>query len=161
MSRKYVAQVNNQNFVYPNQYMAEYDVEIIHNLNEASVYGTITNFSATTIASSAITLNFNWTWVSNGAEPFLGPYIYPGGYQMGFTIHCLPAGQTYYKPWRLADYVAVAVNTPSASGSHTTTIYPSQFQISSFTTGTYYFEFRMVGKRAVYPIGATLSITIP
>jgi hypothetical protein len=160
MSRKYIAQVNNQNFVYPNQYLAEYDVEIIHDLNEASVSGTVTNFSATTIASSAITLNFNWSWSSNGAEPFAGPFIYPGGYQMGFTIHCLPAGQTYYKPWRLVDFLNVTANTVYQYGSHTTTIYPSQFQIGSFTTGKYYFEFRVVGKRAVYPIGATLSITV-
>jgi hypothetical protein len=160
MSRKYIAQVNNQNFVYPNQYLAEYDVEIVHNLNEASVSGTVTNFSATTIASSAITFNLNYTWASNGAEPFVGNYIYPGGYQKGFTIHCLPAGQTYFKPWRLVDYKSVLLNTITTSGTFGFRITPSQFQISSFTTGTYYFEFRIIGKRAIYPIGATLTITV-
>ena len=53
MSRKYISQVNNQNFVFPNNEVSEYDVEIIHDVNDNCVSGSVINFSATTISEEA------------------------------------------------------------------------------------------------------------
>jgi hypothetical protein len=156
MSRKYIAQINNDNFVYPNYKLAEYDVEIVHDLNEYSVSGIVTNLSATTISSTAITLTFQWTWISNGAEPF----ILQGGSQSGFSVHILPPNQTYYKPWRLITYATVTKDTTSQSGTITFTTNPSNYGLTTFVTGIYYLEIRFVGHRAIFPVTAQLSITV-
>ena len=64
---KYIPQLNNQNFVFPNYDLVEYDVDIIHNLNEYSVSGTVTNFTGTSITSSGATFSYNYTWNKNNA----------------------------------------------------------------------------------------------
>ena len=62
MSKKYIKQVDSQNFVYPNYGITEYDTEIIHDINNNSVSGTVSNFSATTVSYSSITFSFNYTF---------------------------------------------------------------------------------------------------
>ena len=57
MSRKYISQVDNQNFVFPNNEVAEYDVDIIHDVNDNCVNGSVIAFSATTISSSGTSLS--------------------------------------------------------------------------------------------------------
>lgn len=159
MSRKFIGQVNNQNFIYPNNYLAEYDTEIIHDVNENSVSGTVTNFSATTVNATGITFTHNYTWSKNNAEPF----IRQSGNLALFSVHCMVEGQDYFKPWRLVDSVATA-NTGLTffSSSNTVLITPSQMGISSFDNGTYYFEFRFIGHRAIYPVCQSIAIgTLP
>jgi hypothetical protein len=158
MSRKFIGQVNNQNFIYPNNYLAEYDTEIIHDVNENSVSGTVTNFSATTVSSTGITFSYNYTWSSNGGEKFIND----AGDLMILSVHMMAEGQDYFKPWRLVDYVYSSIIVESASGSNTITVTPSQMGINSFSNGTYYFEFRFIGHRAIYPVCQSIAIgTIP
>ena len=72
MSKKYVAQVNSTNFVYPNNTLAEYDVDIIHDLKENSVSGTTTGFSALYDSETGnINISFTYQWYLNSAEPFI------------------------------------------------------------------------------------------
>lgn len=158
MSYKYIPQLNNENFVFPNYDLSEYDVDIIHNIDSDSVTGTVTSFSATTRTSTGITIQYSWSWSRNGAEV----YINPSGNIHLVSVHCLTNTQTYYKPWRLVD-----LRTDSTTGSSTysgTTSFsftPSQMGVTSFTTGTYYFEIRFIGLKSIYPVCQTLSITIP
>jgi hypothetical protein len=156
MSRKYIKQVDNDNFVYPNNNLAEYDIEIIHDINNNSVTGSVINFSATTVTSSSITFSFGYTWTKNGAEPF----ILNNGHLSLLSVHCFVNGQQYYKPWNLVYEINTSdPNATSVTGIETFTITPGQFGLSSFTDGMYYFEFRFVGHRAVYPVCASLNVT--
>ena len=158
MSYKYIPQLNETNFVYPNYEISEYDVDILHSINNNSVSGTVTNFSATTIASTGITLNHSYTWSKNGAEVF----VTSAGLLNLLSVHMIAAGQTYYKPWRLVDLVtSVSTGISTASGSNTITVTPSMMGLTTFVTGTYYFEFRFIGLKSIYPVCQTLSITVP
>jgi hypothetical protein len=156
MSIKYIKQINNQNFVFPNATLAEYDVDIVHDLNENSVSGTVNTFSATTVSSTGITITSNITWNSNGAELF----IKNSGLSTLVTFHMLPAGQLYFKPWVIIGFASGSSNQTTYTATRTMNVIPSQFGLTTFTTGTYYFEVRFVGKRAIYPVCQTLTITI-
>ena len=156
MSKKYISPVQNANFVYPNNDPTEYDIEIIHDINNNSVSGTVTNFSATTISSSAITFTYDFTWVLNGAEPF----ITDSGLTALLSVHMMIPGQTMYKPFRVVRSHGVTNpgSTYSVSGA-TFTATPDGFGFNAFTNGDYYFEFRFIGHRAIYPICQTYSIS--
>ena len=154
---KYIPQLNETNFVYPNFELSEYDVDIIHNINSNSVSGTVTNFSATTIASTGMTFTHNWTWSKNSAEP----YISTSGQIHLLSVHMIAGGQTYFKPWRLVDIVTSGTTgSTTYSGSNTVTVTPAMMGLTTFTSGTYYFEIRMIGLKSIYPICQTLSITV-
>lgn len=156
MSVKYIPQLNNQNFVYPNYDLAEYDVNIIQDLNENSVSGTTTSFTATTISSSAMTITFSYTWSKNSAEPFIA-----NSNLRVLSLHMLAGGQTYYKPWRLVSQVSSgSTGATTLSGSVSQVVTPAMLGLSTFVTGTYYFEIRFIGAKAIYPVCQTLSITI-
>jgi hypothetical protein len=67
----------------------------------------------------------------------------------------------YYKPWRLVHTVTSTSGT-TKSGTVTFTVTPSQMWVSSFSNGVYSFEIRMIGKRAIYPICKSVTVsTIP
>lgn len=156
MSTKYIPQLNNQNFVFPNYDLAEYDVNIIQDLNENSVSGTTSGFTASTISSSSMTISFNYTWAKNNAEVFLN-----GGNLRVLSLHMLAGGQTYYKPWRLVSQVSSGTTgATTLSGSVSQVVTPAMLGLASFVTGTYYFEIRFIGAKAIYPVCQTLSITI-
>ena len=157
MSRKYIGQQNVDNFIYPNNTLVQYGIEIIHNINNDSVNGTVTNFTGTTTSSTGLTITFDYSWVLNGADPFINE---DGDYNI-LSVHMLDPTGLYYKPWRLV-YGKYASPTTANSGTVSVTLIPSQMGISSFTNGTYYFEIRFIGKKSVYPICETLTIsTIP
>ena len=63
MSNQYIPQINNQNFVYPNYELAEYDVDIIHDINNNSVSGFVTSFSAQTVTSTIISIGYAGFWI--------------------------------------------------------------------------------------------------
>jgi hypothetical protein len=155
---KYIPQLNETNFVFPNYDIAEYDVDIIHNINNLSVSGTVSNFVVSgTARTTGITFTHDYTWSQNGAETFINT----GGFLMLLTVHMLAAGQTYYKPWRLID--SVTGSSPFAStysGSNTITVTPAQMGLTAFVSGTYYFELRFIGLKAIYPICQTISVTV-
>ena len=157
MSKKYIAQINSSNFVFPNNTLAEYDVEIVQDINDNSVSGTISNFTGTSIASTGMTFTHDWSWARNDADVFISA---AGDIHL-LSVHMLAAGQTYYKPWRLVDIITSGTTGSSTySGSNTITVTPSMVGLTTFITGTYYFEIRMIGLKSIYVLCQTLSITV-
>ena len=158
MSTRYIPQINETNFVFPNYELSEYDVDIIHSINDNSVSGTVTNFIVSgTPRTTGITFTHNYTWTKNNAET----YISTSGQIHLLSVHMIAAGQTYFKPWRLVDLVTSAITGSSSySGSNTITVTPAMMGLTTFSSGTYYFEFRFIGLKAIYPVCQTLSITV-
>jgi hypothetical protein len=158
MSTRYIPQLNETNFVFPNYEISEYDVDIIHSLNENSISGTVTNFVVSgTARTTGITLTNDYTWSQNGALTYITP---TNGMRL-FSVHALAAGQTYYKPWRLVDTFNVSAPFSSSySGSNTIVMTPANLGLSAFTSGTYYFEFRFIGLKSIFPVCQTLQITV-
>lgn len=158
MSRKYIRQQIFQDFVYPNNEVSQYDIDnIIHDLNENCVDGTVNSFSATTVSSSSIDFALNYTWNLNGAEPF----IRNSGNLGLISVHMLAPGQNYYKPWRI---VTTRSNTSPSTTAFTESVVfsvsSSLAGVSSFTNGTYYFEVRFIGHRCIFPVCVSLNINV-
>lgn len=154
MSRKYISQQNVDNFIYPNNVLKQYGVEIVHNINNNSVSGTVTNFTGTSISISAITMSFDYTWSLNGAEPFIDD---AGDYNI-LSVHMMAPSGLYYKPWRQV-YGKYSSPVTGNTGSVSVTLTPSQLGLTYFTDGTYYFEIRMIGKKSVQPICKSLVVS--
>jgi len=157
MGRKYIKQRTSSNFVYPNNSLEEYDVDIVHDINNNSVSGTTTSITASSVSSSGITFSFDYTWAQNSAEPF----VFTGTSYSFLSVHMMEPNTIYYKPWRLVSAVTgTAASTKSGTVSFTVT--PSQMGVSSFTNGVYSFEIRMIGKRAIFPICQSVTVsTVP
>ena len=158
MSTKYIPQINETNFVFPNYEISEYDVDIIHSINDNSVSGTVTNFVVLgTARTTGITFTHDYTWSRNSAQVF----VTSANLLNVLSVHMIAAGQTYYKPWRLVDLVTSVLTTATnLSGSNTITVTPAMMGLATFTSGTYYFEIRLIGLKSIYPICQTLSITV-
>ena len=159
MSNQYIPQINNQNFVFPNYELAEYDVDIIHTPNENSVSGTITNFTGTSITTSGITFSYNYVWNRNGADPVISN----SGVLNLLSVHILAPNQNYFKPWRCVNLITGSgISGTTFGGYNTFTVTPSQLGLTSFTNGTFYLEFRFIGEKAIYPICQTYTVgTLP
>jgi hypothetical protein len=157
MTRKYIRQQILQDFVYPNNEVSQYDVDnIVHDINDNSVSGVVNSFSATTFNSTGLTISYNTTWNLNGAEPWIR-----NSSALGIlSVHMLAPTQNYYKPWRVvtsSSNVDVTTLTQTLSFSVT----PSQVGLSTFTSGTYYYEVRFIGHRSIYPVCVNLNLTLP
>lgn len=149
MSNQYIPQINNQNFVFPNYELAEYDVDIIHTPNENSVSGTISNFTGTSATGTGITFSFNWVWNKNGADPVISN----SNVLNLLSVHILAPGQEYFKPWRCVKLITGSgISGTTFSGYESFTVTPSQLGLTSFIQGTFYLEFRFIGEKAIYPI---------
>jgi hypothetical protein len=156
MSRKYVGQQSDYNFVYPNNDPKQYDVEIVHDINNYSVSGTVTNFTGTSISSTGMTISFDWSWTKNGAEPFISD---SGNINL-LSVHMMTADQGYFKPWRLVEYENNATTgSTSYTGTTSFSVTPSQIGLNAFVNDDYYFEIRFIGHRAIYPICETLTVS--
>lgn len=156
MSRKYIRQQIIQDFVYPNNEISQYDVDnIVHDINDNSVSGVVNSFSASTVTSSSITLNWNITWNLNGAEPWIR-----NSNVLGIaSVHMLAPGQNYYKPWRLVTSLSNSnIALTGLTIGLTTVITSTLAGVSSFTSGTYYFEVRFIGHRSYYPVCLSLNL---
>lgn len=155
MSKKYILQNNIQNFAYPNNTLAEYDVDIIHELKENNVNGVVSNFNFA-FAGSNIDISFDYTWNLNGAEP----YINNIGNLNVLSVHMMTPEKPYFKPWINVGYVSDNnPNLTTKSGTFSTTITPAMMGESSFGAGNYYFEIRMISHRDIYVITANLNET--
>ena len=155
--KQYIRQITNQNFVYPNYVAKEYDVDIIHPINDFSISGYVTNISATTISSTGITFNLNYTWVRNNSEVF----IKNSGRLSILSVHLLAPGQNYYKAWRIVQTQdSASTNISSLTASTSFTVTPSMLGLTVFTTGTYSFEVRFIGHTSIFPVCYDLNVTI-
>ena len=159
MSKKYIAQNNIPNFVYPNNKLAEYDVEIIHELKENSVSGTTSGFSILYDTQTGnINLSFTYQWYLNNAEPFIS---YNGKLNI-MSVHLMTNEKKYYKPWNCIGLIQRDnTSLTYVTDTQNFTITPAMMEQSSFTAGKYYAEIRMIGHRAIYPINYSVNLTIP
>lgn len=150
MSRKYVKERISENFVYPNNTISEYDIEIVHDINDNSVSGTVVNFLCV-LTPALFTVTFDYTYSLNGAERFIN-----GNNQNHLlSVHMMEPNFTYYKPWRLIGHEETPNLTGTTfSGSVSYTTLPQDFQtgLSVFTAGEYVFEIRFIGHRAIFPV---------
>lgn len=158
MSRKYIKQQVLQNFVYPNQDLYQYDFDdMVHDINNNSVSGTVTNFNAT-ITTSQVSVSFDYTWSKNGAETFIND----AGQLVLFSVHMMAPNTVYYKPWRMVHFQTTGTTgSTTSSGSVSFTVSATDFQVASFQNGDYNFEVRFVGHRAIYALCVNSSEVAP
>jgi len=164
MSRKYISQVNNQNFVFPNNVVPEYDLEIIHNINDNCVYGVVRDFSGTTIGSDLV-VSFDYTWDLQGAEP----YIRNSSAVAVLSVHAMGPNEVYYKPYKTVgrfffnDIPITRIDSGVTPGFDrlSFTITAASLGIPSLSNGTYYFEVRFIGQRCVYPVCFAFNYAAP
>ena len=160
MSKKYIKQVNDDNFVFPNNTLAEYDVNIIHDLKDNSINGVITGFSPLTFSGSPanIGISFTYQWSLNGAEPFISN----DGKLNVLSVHMQSPDKKYYKPWICVGQVQDNnVNLTYKTDTFLVWVTPQMMGQASFTTGTYYIEIRFIGHRAIFPVSVTAPLVIP
>ena len=160
MSNKYIKQIDNNNFVFPNNTLAEYDAEIIHDLKENSVQGVLTGFSPLTYSAStqSVGVSFTYQWSLNGAEPFIS-----NDNKLNIlSVHMQSPDKKYYKPWIcVAQVQDNNVNLTYKTDTFTVFVTPQMMGQTVFTTGTFYFEIRFLGHRAVFPISVSGALAIP
>jgi len=157
MSRKYIRQLVNSDFVYPNKVRKEYDTEIIHNIYDTCVSGSVISFSATTANFSGITFTGSTAWVNNNSKPF----IQSDNQLSMVSIHMIAPGQSYFKPWRTIHNITSNNTTITGStDSFNVTVLPSDVAVSGFTSGTYYFEFRFIGELCYLPVCYNLDLSV-
>lgn len=157
MSRKYIREQIVENFIYPNNDQPEYGLEIVHDINNNSVSGTVNSFSATTVNSTGITFSINYTWVKNNAEPF----IRNSNLLALLSVHMMVPQALSFKPWIVVQSQSTSVITGTIFIFSTTfSVVPAQFGLTTFTSGKYYFEVRFIGHRAIYPVCLQYNITI-
>lgn len=153
--RKFISQRTFYDFVYPNNNKAQYDVnDVVQNINSNIVSGTVTNFVAT-IVGGQLQVDFNYTWSKNGAEVFVNQT----GSINTISLHVMPAGITYFKPWRCVDNIDELSGTTNVSGVYSGTFSASLLGVPSLSNGTYYFEIRMIGALENYIITQQYSVT--
>jgi hypothetical protein len=161
MSKKYIPQTPNNDFVYPNNDRVEYDVTIVHDINDNCPTGTI---SGVTITNNAITpanidISYYYMWQLNGATPFKRQ----SGNISILSVHMMLPNQDYFKPWRMVDSISNSspTTTEQYGTRNATDISPSDFGVSSFPNGDYKFEFRLIGEECVEVICAEASLVGP
>lgn len=154
MSKKYVRDLENNNFVYPNNTQYELGQEIIQDLNENQQTFSIQSFN-TTVNSGNISLQYQIYVNLNNVEQFKTVT----GKTSIYSIHMMAAGQTDFKPWRMVD-VFTSTNPPQTGvtiGGETIT--PAEMGLPYFVDGNYYFEVRFIGQNTIYPFTITKTIT--
>jgi hypothetical protein len=159
MSKKYIAQINNDNFVFPNNRLAEYDVEIIHNLQENGVTANLYGIDMYN-SSGNLHIHLAFDMFLNGAEPFISP---TNGYLNYMSVHLMTPDKQYFKPWICVDVQQdsdVNANTWSVT-NYNLYVTPAMAGVTSFSSGTYYLELRFLGKRCVFPINTFEYVAFP
>lgn len=164
MGRKYISNQQDINYIYPNNVINQYDVEIVHDINENCVTGTVTNFAGSSYSSTGLTITFDYTWNLNGAERMLN---WTNDSTMVLSLHGMntPANiygtsQGYFNPWRMVYHITGTTTTTSQSGSvNTGVLTPAMFGLTTFPIPHTMFEFeiRMISKNCVLPICQIIS----
>jgi hypothetical protein len=158
MSKKYISQINNSNFVYPNYKLAEYDIDIIHEIKDNSVTGSTTGFSILYNAGTGnLQLSFTYQWALNSAEPFISN----DGKLNILSVHLMTNDKKYFKPWICVGLIQDN-NTSLTYKTDTQNfvITPQMVGQVSFTSGTYFAEIRMMGHRAVFALNYSDTVVI-
>ena len=154
MSKKYIGQVDNQNFIYPNNNLAEYDIEIIHDINDNNVTGSTSGLTIT-LTGSNLNVAFSYVWDLNNGER----YINDANQLSYLSVHMMDSSNLYYKPFRcISGYTTTGITSTTISGSTSIIVTPAMLGVAAFTGGTYNLEFRFIGHRNIYPIGTSYTV---
>jgi hypothetical protein len=154
MSKKYIGQQDNQNFIYPNNNLAEYDIEIIHDINDNNITGTTSGLTIT-LTGSNLNVVFSYVWDLNNGER----YINDANELSYLSVHMMDSSNLYYKPFRcISGYTTTGITATTISGSTSILVTPAMLGVASFTGGTYNLEFRFIGHRNIYPIGQSYTV---
>jgi len=162
MSKKYIPEQIELDFVYPNNDISIYDVDnIIHPINNNIVSGTVSGISATTVSTTGLTFSCTFTWNRNNAEIF----VKDNGYMPILSVHMMTPLQDYTNPWRMIGFSEIPYSGYSGSSSFTQTRTFTALQDEmgnfgvGFSNGTYPLEFRFIGHDAVYAVCDNLIVT--
>jgi hypothetical protein len=165
MGRKYITNQQDINYVYPNNIINQYDVEIVHDINNNCVLGSVSNFAISGYSSTGLTITFDYTWFLNGAERMLN---WVDSATMILSLHGMNAPnniygtpQGYFNPWRMLTHVTGTTTTTSQSGSvNTGVLVPAMFGLATFPAAptTFEFEIRMISRNCVLPICQVITI---
>jgi hypothetical protein len=142
--------------------LAEYDVDIIHDINDNTVSGTVNSFSLVSASSTTLSVNFGYSWFRNNADVFKGSGTFNNNRTDLLSIHMMAPSQQYYKPWRLVNYFASATTTIPDTvtvGDINFNITASLMGLTSFTNGVYNFEFRFIGLKQIFTVVRTLTVS--
>ena len=146
--KKYISQIDNKNFLYPNNNLAEYDIEIIHDVNNNSVSGEIHNFYAVKSGNNVL-VTFNYTWYKNGAEP----YIDSSNNLHLISLHMMDPNHLYFNPFRcVTGSTTTSLESTTYTSSVSVLVTPSMLGVSALPNGIYSFMVKFIGHRAIYPI---------
>lgn len=159
MSKRYIPQTPNNDFVYPNNDKVEYDIEIYHEINDNVPIGIVSGLTLSYNTEVAppydLVLEFYWSYDRNGSIPSFRE----NGNQSLLSVHMLTPDQEYFKPWRIVTSRSNTVSGDTFSGTLSTNVPTSFFQVDSWPAGEYTFEFRFVGLRENYIICQTASLS--
>jgi len=164
MGRKYITNQQDINYVYPNNIINQYDVDIVHDINNNCVAGTsLLNISGFT--TTGMTVNINYSWNLNGAERMLNVN---GTQTMILSLHGMIAPQNvygnnqgYFNPWRMLYHITGTTSTTTQSGIVSTGVLtPAMFGLSAFTSNFYVFESRLISRNCVLPICSNFTLTL-
>jgi hypothetical protein len=164
MGRQYITNQQDINYIYPNNVINQYDAEIVHDINNNCVTGTVTNFAGSSFSATGLTITFDYTWNLNGAERMLNA---ANSQTMVLSLHGMNTSnniygtsQGYFNPWRMLFHVTGTTTTNTQSGSvNTGVLTPAMFGLATFPTPNTGFEFeiRMISRNCVLPICQTIS----
>jgi len=154
MSKRYIPQTPNNDFVYPNNDKVEYDINIVHEINDNTVSGSISGLTLS-IDGSNLVLGYQYTWNKNDAQV----WVRESGRLGVLSVHMLAPGQEYFSAWRMVDSRSVFNPTVDvATGNVNLAIAPSSFGLSIWPEGDYLFEFRFIGLKQNYVICETATV---
>ena len=153
MSKKYIRDIKNNNFVYPNNTQYEYGEELVQDLNNNQNSGTVNSINTVRSGSNLI-VSYSVNYNLNGAEQ----YKLSDGRTSLLSIHMMAPNDIAFKPYKI---IALhAASNPSQTGGITNslTVTPSDLGLTNFVNGNYYYEFRFISHLSIYPM--TLYNTI-
>lgn len=164
MGNKYISNQQDINYVYPNNVINQYDVEIVHDINNNCVTGTVSNFTGSSFSATGLTITFDYNWNLNGAERMLN---FSNTQTMLLSLHGMntPTNaygtpQGYFNPWRMLHHVTGTTVTNTQSGSvNTGVLTPAMFGLATFPAAptSFEFEIRMISRNCVLPICQVIS----
>lgn len=147
MSKKYITDVVNNNFVYPNNTQYELGQEVVQNINQNQNTGVVNSFTAT-VSGSNINISYQLTTNFNNAEQFKTVT----GQTSLFSIHMMPQGDISFKPWKLVSSATALNPAQTVVTNGSATITPASMGLTYFLNGTYYFEIRFIAQNSIYPV---------
>ena len=149
MTKKFIKNRESTNFVFPNKKINEYGIDIIHDINDNPVEGTINSISISSYSTDSITIDLSFKFERNGAELYHTPL---GNTQLMSFFLMHPDDLDYYNPWRLVSSFSVAGVTPSYTGdtySISFDVTKEDLNINSIPNGIFTYQVRFIGRRYV------------